>query len=166
MSLIENVVPPFDKCAIVVDGELPLGLAMNAAAVLAFSLGNAYGQPVLGPDVKDQDGQVHRAITAAPIPILRSDAAGLKALVAKAGADPELFMVDFTAVAQAARDYDDYTRNMGEMSAEPSGAGLDERRTTARSGPIHGGRNSVAHADHVVAVDSDARNSITIRATR
>ena len=118
MSLIENVVPPFDKCAIVVDGELPMGLAMNAAAVLAFSLGHSYGGPVLGPDVKDQDGQVHRAITAAPIPILRSDAEGLKALVAKAGADPELFMVDFTAVAQAARDYDDYTRSMGEMSAD------------------------------------------------
>ncbi|WP_051452430.1 DUF2000 domain-containing protein [Actinospica robiniae] len=118
MSLIENVAAPFDKCAIVVDGELPVGLAMNAAAVLAFSLGDSYGQGVLGTDVKDRDGQVHRAITAAPIPILRSDAVGLKALVAKAAADPELFMVDFTAVAQAARDYDDYSRNMGGMSAD------------------------------------------------
>lgn len=118
MSLIENVLPPFDKCAIVVDGALPVGLAMNAAAVLAFSLGDAYGQPVLGPDVKDRDGQVHRSITAAPIPVLRSDAEGLRALVAKAGADPELFMVDFTAVAQAARDYADYTRSMAEMGSQ------------------------------------------------
>jgi hypothetical protein len=118
VSLIEIAAAPFDKCAIVVDGALPAGLAMNAAAVLAFSLGHTYGHSVLGPDVKDQDGQVHRAITAAPIPILRSDAPGLKELVAKAGADPELFLVDFTAVAQASRDYDDYTRAMGELSAD------------------------------------------------
>jgi hypothetical protein len=110
--LIENVLPRFDKCAIVVDGALPSGLAMNAAAVLAFSLGHVYGQPVLGPDVKDRDGQVHRAITAAPIPILTADAEGLRVIVAKASADPELFLVDFTEAAQAARDYDDYTASM------------------------------------------------------
>jgi hypothetical protein len=118
VSLIENVLPPFDKCAIVVDGALPAGLAMNAAAVLAFSLGHSYGQPVLGPDVKDRDGQVHRAITAAPIPILRADAAGLRTIVAKASADPELFLVDFTEVAQAARDYGDYTASMGAAGSD------------------------------------------------
>ncbi len=118
MSLAENVLPPFDKCAIVVDGALPLGLAMNAAAVLAFSLGDAYGTAVLGPDVKDRDGQVHRAITAAAIPILRSEAETLRELVAKAGADPELFVVDFTTVAQAARDYGSYTQAMEETPSD------------------------------------------------
>jgi hypothetical protein len=116
--LIEHVLPRFDKCAIVVDGVLPSGLAMNAAAVLAFSLGHVYGQPVLGPDVKDRDGQVHRAITAAPIPILRADAEGLRAIVAKASTDPELFLVDFTEAAQAARDYGDYTASMGAAGSD------------------------------------------------
>lgn len=118
MSLMENVLPAFEKCAIVVDGGLPAGLAMNAAAVLAFSLGDAYGGPVLGPDVKDRDGRVHRAITAAAIPVLRSDPEGLRALVSKAGADPEVFLVDFTAAAQAARDYADYARATEEAGSD------------------------------------------------
>ncbi len=117
MSLIENVPPAFDKCAIVVDGELPVGLAMNAAAVLALSIGNAYGGEVLGPDVKDGDGQTHRAITAAVLPILRADKEILHGIVARAHAEPEVFLVDFTATAQAARDYGDYTENMASTGA-------------------------------------------------
>ena len=118
MSLNENVLPPYDKCAIVVDGGLPVGLAINAAAVLAFSLGDAYGKSIVGADVKDRDGQVHRGITELPIPILRSDSAGLRDLAAKAAADPELFVVDFTEVAQAARDYAGYTQSMAEVAAD------------------------------------------------
>jgi hypothetical protein len=118
VSLIENILPAFDKCAIVVDGALPAGLAMNAAAVLAFSVGHAYGESVLGPDVKDGDGQAHRGITAAPIPILKADAQALHTIVAKAHAEPDVFLVDFTAVAQAARDYGDYTQAMMTSGSE------------------------------------------------
>jgi hypothetical protein len=118
MSLIEDVLPAFDKCAIVVDAALPAGLAMNAAAVLALSVGDAYGACVLGPDVKDRDGRVHRAITAAPLPILKADGEALRGIVAKAVADPEVFVVDFTASAQAARDYGDYTRTMEATGAD------------------------------------------------
>lgn len=117
MSLIENLPPSFDKCAVVVDGALPAGLAMNAAAVLAFSLGHNYGGSVVGADVKDGGGQVHRGITEAPIPILKADSEVLHELVAKAHAEPDLFMVDFTAVAQAARDYPQYTESLSRVGA-------------------------------------------------
>src|SRR5947208_1535097 len=91
---------------------------MNAAAVLALSVGDAYGESVLGPDVKDRDGQVHRAITAATLPILKADSETLSGIVAKALADPEVFLVDFTAAAQAARDYGDYTSAMEATGAD------------------------------------------------
>jgi hypothetical protein len=117
LSLNENVPPVFEKCAIVIDGALPAGLAMNAAAVLALSLGDAYGRAILGPDIKDADGQVHTGITAAPIPILRAESENLSGIAAKAYADPELFLVDFTAVAQASRDYADYTEVTGRTGA-------------------------------------------------
>src|SRR5437879_4644843 len=84
-----------------VDGARPRGRAMNAAAVLALSVGHAYGRSVLGPDVKDRDGQVHRALTAAPLPILKADWHVLREIVGKVLADPEVFLVDFTTVAQA-----------------------------------------------------------------
>jgi hypothetical protein len=118
MSVSENVLPAFEKCAIVVDAALPTGLAMNAAAVLALSVGDAYGRTVLGPDVKDRDGQVHRALTAAPLPILKADSRVLREIVTKAGAEPGVFLVDFTSAAQAARDYDGYMRSMEDTGAE------------------------------------------------
>lgn len=108
----ENTLPRFEKCAIVIDDALPTGLAMNAAAVLALSIGDAYGETALGPEVKDRDGQVHAAITEVPLPILKADTQALHGIVAKALAEPDVFLVDFTSAAQAARDYGTYIQAM------------------------------------------------------
>lgn len=118
MPSLENTLPRFEKCAIVVDGALPTGLAMNAAAVLALSIGDAYGESALGPDVKDRDGQLHAAITEVPLPILKADAQVLRGIVSKALAEPDVFLVDFTSVAQAARDYGSYIQAMEVTGAE------------------------------------------------
>lgn len=114
----ENTLPRFEKCAIVIDDALPTGLAMNAAAVLALSIGDAYGDTALGPEVKDRDGQVHAAITEVPLPILKADKQALHGIVAKAMAEPDVFLVDFTSAAQAARDYGTYIASMEVTSAE------------------------------------------------
>ncbi|MEY9855664.1 hypothetical protein ABH935_001268 [Catenulispora sp. GAS73] len=114
----ENTLPRFEKCAIVIDDALPTGLAMNAAAVLALSIGDAYGQTALGPEVKDRDGQVHAAITEVPLPILKADTQALHGIVSKALAEPDVFLVDFTSAAQAARDYGTYIESMEVTSAE------------------------------------------------
>jgi hypothetical protein len=100
--------PPFEKCAIVIAAELPLGLALNAAAVLSLSLGLAFGDEIVGEDLKDADGAVHRGITAANVPILRAETVRVREIVLGAQALPDLYMVDFSAVAQAARDYESY----------------------------------------------------------
>jgi len=47
------------KCVIVIDRDLPPGLAANAAAALGMSLG-AQVDGLIGPDVADADGVVHR----------------------------------------------------------------------------------------------------------
>ena len=114
----ENALPRFEKCAIVIDDALPTGLAMNAAAVLALSIGDAYGDTALGPEVKDRDGQVHAAITEVPLPILKADTQALHGIVTKALAEPDVFLVDFTSAAQAARDYGTYIESMEVTSAE------------------------------------------------
>ena len=118
MPLPENTLPRFEKCAIVIDAALPTGLAMNAAAVLALSIGDAYGESALGPDVKDRDGQLHTAITEVPLPILKADAQVLHGIVTKALAEPDVFLVDFTSAAQAARDYGSYMQSMETTAAE------------------------------------------------
>ena len=113
-----TALPRFEKCAIVIDDALPTGLAMNAAAVLALSIGDAYGESALGPEVKDRDGQVHHAITEVPLPILKADAQALRGIVAKALSEPDVFLVDFTSSAQAARDYGSYMQAMEVTAAE------------------------------------------------
>jgi hypothetical protein len=118
MPTLENALPCFEKCAIVIDDALPTGLAMNAAAVLALSIGDAYGESALGPDVKDRDGQVHYAITEVPLPILKADTQALRGIVAKALAEPDVFLVDFTSTAQAARNYGAYVEAMEATAAE------------------------------------------------
>lgn len=104
-----------DKCVIVVDAELPVGLALNTAAILSLTIGR-HVDGVLGNDVKDADGFLHRGITSLPVPILRGDTATLASLVVAAAAVPEVFEVDFTKTAQTSRTYDEYTARMAETA--------------------------------------------------
>jgi hypothetical protein len=118
MPSSETVLPVFEKCAIVIDDALPTGLAMNAAAVLALSVGDVFGESLLGPDVKDRDGRVHPGITDVPLPILKAGSEVLHGIVAKALQEPDVFLVDFTSAAQAARNYGDYITAMEATGAE------------------------------------------------
>jgi hypothetical protein len=108
-------IDPPDKVVIVIDGDLPIGLAMNTVAALSLTVGRMV-DGILGDDVKDLDGCVHTGITKVPVPILRSDAEALKGIAAKAAALPALFVVDFTDTAQSARSYDDYTAQLGTIA--------------------------------------------------
>ena len=68
-----------EKCVLVIDGTLPLGLIANTAAILGITLGKQLPQAV-GPDVRDKSGRAHLGITALPVPILRADRQTLRAL--------------------------------------------------------------------------------------
>jgi hypothetical protein len=67
------------KCVLVLDEQLPVGLAANTAAVLALTLGSRV-EALLGPDVRDGSKSVHIGITTLPIPILKADGEKLKRL--------------------------------------------------------------------------------------
>ncbi len=104
-----------DKVAIVIDESLAIGLAMNTVAALALSVGRLV-DGILGGDVKDADGLIHTAITKVPVPILKSDAAGLKDIFLKARSAPSgVFVVDFTTTAQTSRTYDEYEERLAEI---------------------------------------------------
>lgn len=99
------------KVAIVVDEELPPGLAANTAAVLTLTLGRRI-DGLLGRDLKDADGSTHTGITTVPIPILTASAETVKQIRNTAASDDnsELLVVDFTDRAQRTKTYDDYAR--------------------------------------------------------
>ena len=57
-----------DKCVIVIDENLPLGIIANTAAILGITLGMKYPS-VVDCDVKDADNNIHSGIIEFPVPI-------------------------------------------------------------------------------------------------
>ena len=56
------------KCVIILDEGLPLGLLANTAAILGITLGKKMPETV-GPDVTDRTGSEHLGIIEFPVPI-------------------------------------------------------------------------------------------------
>lgn len=102
---------PAFKCAIVVSAELPIGLAANAASVLALTIGDRV-DGLVGADVKDADGVVHAGVIRTPLPILTAPNDRVRGIVQAAAAQDETFFVSFSALAQSCRTYDEYVEKM------------------------------------------------------
>jgi hypothetical protein len=105
------------KCVMVLDEGLPLGLAVNTAGVLALTLGREIDS-IIGEDVQDASGRVHRGITTHPIPILKAAHDLIKDIRLRAGDTDGLLLVDFTDAAQTTTTYDAYTTKIGAMSSD------------------------------------------------
>lgn len=102
-----------EKCVMVIDDSLPLGIIANTAAILGITMGKKLPE-VVGTDVQDQTGNAHLGIIAFPVPILRGDAARIKTIRERLY-DPafaDLTVVDFSDLAQSCNDYDDFTEKM------------------------------------------------------
>lgn len=109
-----------EKCVMVLDEELPLGVAANTAAILGITLGKKLPGAV-GPDVTDQTGGGHLGIITVPVPVLRGSAGQLRALRERLY-EPEfseLTVVDFSDLAQKCRTYGEFEE---KMSGTPEGA--------------------------------------------
>ncbi|MFM0198707.1 DUF2000 domain-containing protein [Paraburkholderia fungorum] len=90
------------RCVIVVDESLPPGKASNAAAVVAFTLGQRHGH-LVGEPLREQDGTAHPGLIPIGIPILKATADQLHALRQKSLAYCDV--VDFPVQGQATVDY-------------------------------------------------------------
>ncbi len=108
------------KCVLVIDAGLPRGLAANAAAVLAATLG-ARVPDLVGRDLPDADGADHPGIVVVPLPVLAADTDALRELRQRAAAVPDLVCVDFSRLAQQCRRYDEYA----DLLAATPGQSLD-----------------------------------------
>ena len=102
-----------DKCVIILDETLPAGLLANTAAILGITIGKVRPD-IVGPDIEDHSGKVHRCITALPIPILRGNPAMIKELLARLY-EPEfdqVAVVDFSQLAQTCNHYSEYMEKL------------------------------------------------------
>ena len=102
-----------EKCVMVIDENLPLGLIANTAAIMGITLGKKMPE-VVGEDVKDQDENSHLGIIEFPVPILKSSAQIIKEIREKLYQPDfqDLTVVDFSDLAQGCRTYDEFIEKM------------------------------------------------------
>ncbi|MCI8809298.1 MAG: DUF2000 domain-containing protein [Oscillibacter sp.] len=102
-----------DKCVLIVDGGLPLGLAANTAAILGITIGQRHPEAV-GVDVADGTGEAHLGIIETPVPVLKGEPERLKTLRQRLreAEFSEVTAVDFSDLAQSCRTYMEFQEKM------------------------------------------------------
>lgn len=103
-----------EKCVMLIDGSLPLGIIANTAAIMGITLGKKRPE-VVGADVTDRSGGRHPGIIEFPVPILRGTRAAIKQIREKL-CQPgfqDLTTVDFSELAQGCKTYGEFTEKMG-----------------------------------------------------
>lgn len=106
-----------EKCVMVIDEHLPLGLIANTAAILGITLGKKMPE-VVGADVTDKAGKEHLGIIEFPVPILKGNTESMKAIREKLY-EPEfsdVTVVDFSDLAQSCKTYAEFIGKMKETS--------------------------------------------------
>lgn len=106
-----------EKCVIVVNENLPLGIIANTAAILGITMGMKMPD-VVGNDVLDLGCNSHMGIIQFPVPILKGNTEKLKTLRAKLFEPQfaELTVVDFSDLAQGCKTYDEFIDKMANTS--------------------------------------------------
>ena len=105
-----------EKCVMVIDENLPLGLIANTAAIMGITLGKKMPE-VVGADVADQSGNEHLGIIEFPVPILRGAQGNIKAIREKLYRPEflDLTVVDFSDLAQGCKTYSEFIEKMGRV---------------------------------------------------
>jgi hypothetical protein len=91
-----------ERCIININESLPPGKACNAAAVVAFTLGQRHSR-LVGQPLIEAGGATHPGLIPVGIPILRAPAAKLASLRGKALGQCDV--VDFPRQGQETTDY-------------------------------------------------------------
>lgn len=106
-----------EKCVMVIDENLPLGIIANTAAIMGITLGKKMPE-VVGSDVVDKTGNEHLGIIEFPVPILKGNIDSIKAIREKLY-EPDfsdLTVVDFSDLAQSCKTYDEFIGKMGTVA--------------------------------------------------
>ncbi len=107
----------YEKCVMIIDEQLPLGIIANTAAVMGITLGKSIPE-VVGNDVYDKAGNKHLGIITFPIPILKGDIQTIKAIRQKLYQSEfsDLIVVDFSDIAQVCKNYVEFISKMQSVT--------------------------------------------------
>ena len=108
-----------EKCVIVVDEGMELGVIANVTAILSISLGKLRPD-ISGADTVDAENHTHYGLIQIPVPVLKAPAEKVADIRNKLFEDgfEDVSCVDFTNVAQECMTYTDYTDTMNHSKKE------------------------------------------------
>lgn len=108
-----------EKCVMVLEEGLPLGVIANTAAILGITLGKELPEAV-GMDAIDGSGSIHKGIIAFPVPILKGTAEQIREIRTRLAQVEfaDVTCVDFSDLAQSCMTYEDFLGKMAEMQEE------------------------------------------------
>lgn len=104
-----------EKCVLIIDENLPVGIMANTAAILGVTLGMKM-PGVVGDDVADKDGNVHIGIIKFPVPILKGNKELIKELRSKlfSAEYNDVMVADFSDLAQSCKTYNEFMDKMAD----------------------------------------------------
>ena len=111
--------PKNEKCVMIINQNLPAGVAANTAAIMGISLGKQKPQ-IVGPDVADKNGRYRPGIIEFPVPILKGSSENMQEIYRKLLL-PEfssLTAIDFTDLAQGCKTYEDFIEKMSKSPVD------------------------------------------------
>lgn len=102
-----------EKCVMIIDENLPLGVIANTAAIMGVTLGKNLPE-IVGVNVTDQSGGEHLGIIEFSVPILRGTPEIIRRIREKLFSPDfqDLIAVDFSDLAQGCKTYDEFTERM------------------------------------------------------
>jgi hypothetical protein len=104
------------RCVIVLDETLPPGLAANAAAVLALTLGAKHpGLP--GAELLDADGHRHPGLIPMGLPVLRAPGSAFATLLAR-GLESDVGVIAFPTFGQQTNDYEEVRAQVAKTATD------------------------------------------------
>lgn len=108
-----------EKCVMVIDENLPVGVIANTAAILGITLGKQMPEAV-GADVFDRDGNEHKGIIAFPVPILKGNPELIGELRRKLYSEgyEDVTVVDFSDLAQGCMVYEQFQEKLLQAAEE------------------------------------------------
>lgn len=104
------------RCTIIIDKNLPAGLAMNAASVIGISFGRMV-ENLVGPDMQSLDEVNYPGVIYTPLPVLLASGEYLSEIQANAERDDEIYVMPFSALAQSCKTYEEYGEKISSVKS-------------------------------------------------
>ncbi len=105
------------RCTIIIDKDLPAGLAINAASVIGISFGRTT-ENLVGPDMQSLDAINYPGVIYSPLPVLLAPGNYIQTLQNIAQEDADIYAMPFSALAQSCKTYDEYGEKISSVSSE------------------------------------------------